>query len=154
MMDLQKGQLILEQTDDVDQQDVLVEKINKSVLTPNMFGHQRSKRGNDTFVSSNPYIKFKKDNADLMANPASALRNQIKASHKRQPQSKANNNKLLQEVTPAKDSGQKGQMGGDNKSGALQHKSAELAVESGPESLHQQSVSGSVKAQPDADAKQ
>ena len=136
MMDLQKGRLILEQTDDVDQQDILVEKINKSVLTPNMFGHQKSKRGNDTFVSSNPYIKFKKDNVDLMANPAAALRNQIKASHKRQPQSKANN-KLLQEVTPTKDSDQKGQIDGDGKSGAQQHKSAELAVESGPESLHQ-----------------
>jgi hypothetical protein len=93
MMDLQKGKLMLDQAEEMNQNEDMAEKINKSVLTPNMFGHQKSKRGNDSFVSSNPYIKFKKDHSDLTPNPAQSLRNQLKNSYKKQ--SRANNAKLI-----------------------------------------------------------
>lgn len=73
MMDLQKGQLILDQPEDSNQQNDLMDKMNKSVLTPNMFGRHKTRRGNETFVSSNPYVKFKKEN-DLAQNPSATLR--------------------------------------------------------------------------------
>lgn len=110
-----------------------------------MFSHQKSKRGNETFVSSNPYIKFKKDNAEFLA-ANTTLRNQNRSANKKQ-QNKVNNNKLIQDVVQVKDGSQKGHVGED-RDGAQQH-----VVESGPESQHQQSVVGSAKAQPDAEAK-
>lgn len=102
-----------------------MDKMNKSVLTPNMFGRHKSRRANDTFVSSNPYVKFKKDN-ELVSNPSATLRNQSKPSNKKHQQSKGNNSKLH----------------GEDRGG-----------EHGPDSHQQQSLSGSGKAQHEADGK-
>lgn len=77
MLDLQKGKpLILDNTDDSSHNNDIYDQLSKSVLTPNMYGHIKSKRGNkDSIISTNPYIKFKKDKHDTSSVKSATFRN-------------------------------------------------------------------------------
>jgi len=76
MLDLQKGKpLILDNTDDSSHNEAY-DQLSKTVLTPNMYGKLKSKRGNqDNIISTNPYIKFKKDKLDTSSIKSATFRN-------------------------------------------------------------------------------
>lgn len=66
---------MLDQTDDSSQNNETYEHLSKSVLTPNMY-RVSSKRGNtDNIISTNPYIKFKKDKTDTASVQSATFRN-------------------------------------------------------------------------------
>ena len=102
MLDLAKGKpLILDQTDDSSHNNDMYDQLNKSVLTPNMYGKVKSKRGTqDNIVSANPYIKFKKDRLDTSSVKSATFRNKQSTSSSKKLQTSQQNalNKIIGEL--------------------------------------------------------
>ena len=82
MLDLQKANpLILDNADNYSSNNDIYDHMSKSVLTPNMYGRAKQKKGNtDNIISStNPYIKFKKDRLETQSVHSATFHNANKS---------------------------------------------------------------------------
>jgi len=100
MTDVNMHTLVLDQSEDLNQ--YRDDGANKSVLTPNMYGGKT--RTKDGFISSNPYIKFKKEQFDptssviTVSGPGKSQR----ATHRKQ--TKIANGRFMQDIMQLQES--------------------------------------------------
>lgn len=94
---------MLDQADDSSQNNEAFEHLSKSVLTPNMYRVSSKKGNTDNIISTNPYIKFKKDKTDSSSVHSATFRNGKQSTSSSKPKqtnpAPSNFSKLISELS-------------------------------------------------------